>query len=68
MRVTSAEFIERCGTLANRVLSAAITITEVGRDRPVLLSADEYARLTRRDRRLVAAEDLTEAELAGWRP
>ncbi|HEX5079391.1 MAG TPA: hypothetical protein VFV80_09595 [Geminicoccaceae bacterium] len=32
-------------------------------DRLVLLSADEYARLKRRERRAVAAEELVEAEL-----
>ena len=40
-----------------------MTITKNGRDRLVLLSADEYARLKRRDRRAIAAEELTEGEL-----
>lgn len=63
MRVTTAEFIDRPGTLADRALSEPVTITEDGRDRLVLLSADEYARLKRRDRHVVAAEDLSEVEL-----
>jgi PHD/YefM family antitoxin component YafN of YafNO toxin-antitoxin module len=63
MRVTTAEFIKRYGTLADRALGEPVTITKNGRDRLVLLSADEYARLKRRDRRAIAAEELTEAEL-----
>jgi PHD/YefM family antitoxin component YafN of YafNO toxin-antitoxin module len=63
VRVTTAEFIKRYGTLADRALSEPVTITKNGRDRLVLLSADEYARLKRRDRRVVAAEELTEAEI-----
>jgi PHD/YefM family antitoxin component YafN of YafNO toxin-antitoxin module len=63
MRVATAEFIKRYGALADRALSEPVTITKNGRDRLVLLSADEYARLKRRDRRAIAAEELTEAEL-----
>lgn len=63
MRVTTAEFIKRYGALADRALNEPVTITKNGRDRLVLLAVDEYARLKRRDRRAVAAEELTEAEL-----
>lgn len=63
MRVTTAEFIKRYGALADRALNEPVTITKNGRDRLVLLSVDEYARLKRRDRRAIAAEELTEAEL-----
>jgi PHD/YefM family antitoxin component YafN of YafNO toxin-antitoxin module len=64
MRVTTAEFIKRYGALADRALNEPVTITKNGRDRLVLLSVDEYTRLKRRDRRVIAAEELTEAELA----
>ena len=64
MRVITAEFIKGYGTLADRALNEPVTITKNGRDRLVLLSVDEYARLKRRDRRALAAEELTEAELA----
>jgi PHD/YefM family antitoxin component YafN of YafNO toxin-antitoxin module len=63
MRVSTAEFIKRYGALADRALSEPVTITKNGRDRLVLLSAGEYARLKRRDRRALAAEQLSEAEL-----
>ena len=64
MRVTTAEFIKGYGALADRALKEPVTITKNGRDRLVLLSVDEYARLKRRDRRALAAEELSEAELA----
>ncbi len=63
MRVSTAEFIRRYGSLADRALNEPVTITKNGRDRLVLLSADEYSRLKRRDRRAIAAEELSEAEL-----
>ncbi len=64
VRVTTAEFIEDYGRLADQALIEPLTITKNGHDRLVVLSADEYARLKRRDRRVIAAGDLTEAEIA----
>lgn len=64
MRVTTAEFIKGYGTLADRALTEPVTITKNGRDRLVLLSAEEYERLRRRDRRAIRPEDLTEQEVA----
>ena len=42
MRVSSVEFVRNYGTLADRALSEAVTITRNGRDRLVVLSAEEY--------------------------
>jgi hypothetical protein len=64
MRVTTADFIKRYGALADQALSEPLTITKNGRDRLVVMSAAEYARLKRRDRRVVRAEDFTDEELA----
>ena len=64
MRVTTAEFIKHYGSLADRALTEPVTITKNGRDRLVVLSAEEYARLKRRDRRAIAAGELTEDEIA----
>ena len=64
MRVTTADFIKHYGTLADRALSEPLTITKNGRDRLVILSAEEYSRLQRRDRRVVAAGELTDDEVA----
>lgn len=64
MRVTTADFIKHYGSLADRALSEPLTITKNGRDRLVVLSAAEYERLKRRDRRVVQPEDLTDEEAA----
>ena len=64
MRVSSAEFIKNYGSLTDKALSEAVTITRNGRDRLVLLSAEEYARLKRRDRRVVRLEEFTAEEVA----
>lgn len=64
MRVTTAEFIKQYGRLADQALSEPVTITKNGRDRLVVLSAGEYDRLMRRDRRAIKATDLTDEELA----
>jgi len=62
--VTTADFIKHYGRLADRALLEPVTITKNGHDRLVVLSADEYQRLTRRDRRVVPAGELTDAEIA----
>jgi prevent-host-death family protein len=64
MRVTTAEFIKNYGTLADKALTEAVTITKNGRDRLVVVSASEYARLLRRDRRAIRPEDLPEEDIA----
>lgn len=63
MRVSTADFIKQFGTFSDRALSEPVTITKNGRDRLVLVSAEEFARLKRRDRRVIAVEELTEAEI-----
>ncbi len=64
MRVSTADFIKHYGALADKALSEPVTITKNGRDRLVVVSAEEYARLRRRDRRAVAAGELTDEEIA----
>ena len=64
MRVTTADFIKRYGALADRAIAEPVTITKNGRDRLVLISAEEYDRLLRRDRRAIRPEELAEADLA----
>ena len=63
IRVSTAEFIKNYGALADKALIEPLTITKNGRDRFVMLSAEEYSRLKRRDRRVVKLEDFTNAEL-----
>lgn len=61
--VSSAEFHRNIGKYQDVALTRPVAITKNGRERTVLLSADEYARLKRRDRRVLAAEDLSQRQL-----
>src|SRR5262245_22193491 len=63
MKVSTAEFIKNYGALPDQALTEPGTNTKNGRDRLVLLSIDEFQRLMRRDRRVLRAEDLTDAEI-----
>lgn len=62
MRVTTAEFIKNYGSLADRALVEPVTITKNGRDRLVVVSVEEYDRLSRRDRRVLRPEELTKEQ------
>jgi prevent-host-death family protein len=64
MRVSTAEFIKNYGILVDRALIEPVTITKNGRDWLIVISAEEYDRLRRRDRRVIAADDLTDEEVA----
>lgn len=63
MKVSTADFIKNYGTLADKALTEPLTITKNGRDRFVLVAAAEFERLKRRDRRVVALEEFTDAEM-----
>ena len=63
MKVSSAEFIKNYGTLADKALQEPVTVTRNGRDRLVLISSEEYERMRRRDRRVIRAEDMSDAEM-----
>jgi PHD/YefM family antitoxin component YafN of YafNO toxin-antitoxin module len=63
-RVSTADFIKNYGTLADKALQEPVTITKNGRDRLVVIAAEEFERLKRRDRRVVKIEDWTEEEVA----
>jgi prevent-host-death family protein len=65
--VTSAEFHRNIGRYQDIALTKAVTITKNGRERTVLISAEEYARLKRRDRRVIAAGELSERQIAAVR-
>lgn len=64
IRVSSAEFQKTFGLLADKAITAPIAITKHGRDHLVVLSAGEYARLKRRDRRVHLAAELPDDLLA----
>lgn len=62
--VSSVEFQRNIGLYQDKALAEPVTITKDGRERLVLLSADEFHRLKRRDRRVFAVEELTEEQIA----
>ncbi len=51
-RVTASEFQKSFGAISDTALKEPVTITKQGRDHLVVLAADEYKRLKRRDRKV----------------
>lgn len=64
MRVSSAELIRDFGALSRRALTEPVTIIEDGRDRLVLVAAEEFERLRQAGRRALAIGEPSEAEVA----
>lgn len=64
LSVSSAEFQKGFGRFREAALREPVTITNHGRDSLVLMSADEYRRLKRRERRVMGLDDFSEADLA----
>jgi prevent-host-death family protein len=60
---TSAEFQRKIGHYQDRAQVEPVMVTRNGRERVVLISADEFKRLKRRDREVLRVEDLTNADL-----
>ena len=65
--VSAAEFHRNVGVYQDIALTKPVKITKNGRERTVLLSAQEYARLKRRDRRVIAAGELAEHQIEAIR-
>lgn len=63
LRVSSTEFQKEVGRYADIALTRPVTVTRNGRDRTVLISAEEYQRLKRRDRQVLGLADFDEADL-----
>ncbi len=61
---SSAECQRQWGKVQDTAMTQPVTITNNGRDRLVLLSVQEYARLKRRDREVLSIDNLTEEEVA----
>jgi prevent-host-death family protein len=62
--VSSADFQRQIGRIQDQALIAPIMVTRNGRDRLVLLSAEEYRRLKNLDRQSLAASELSDDILA----
>lgn len=57
-RVTSDEFQSDFGSLSDKAKREPVIITQRGEDALVVVSVEEWTRLSQRDRRVGAAEDL----------
>ncbi len=64
VRVSAGECQRQWGRVQDLAIAEPVTITSNGRDRMVLLSAEEYQRLKRRDRRVMAVDDFTADDIA----
>ncbi len=62
-RVSSTEFQKKVGLYQDMALTEPLTITRNGREKIVVLSAEEYHRLKRRDREVLRVEDLSAEDL-----
>jgi prevent-host-death family protein len=65
--VTSAEFQRDFGRYQDLALTEPVTVTRNGRERLVVLSAEEYRRLKQRDREVLGLDDFTDADLQAIR-
>jgi prevent-host-death family protein len=57
IRVPSTEFGKEIGRYQDMALTQPVVVTRNGRDRTVMISAEEYQRLKRRDRQVFASID-----------
>jgi prevent-host-death family protein len=60
IRVSSTEFGKEVGRYQDAALSQPVVVTRNGRDRTVMISVEEYQRLKRRDRQVLAAGETPE--------
>jgi prevent-host-death family protein len=59
-RVTASEFQQSVGALCDKARREPVIITKHGRDSLVVMSAEEWERLKRRDRRVGLTTELSE--------
>jgi prevent-host-death family protein len=64
LTVTSTEFQQNTGRYQDEALTQPVVITHHGRDRLVMLSAEEYRRLKQRDREVLTAAEVNDEDLA----
>jgi prevent-host-death family protein len=59
-RVSASEFQQSFGSLSDKARQEPVVITKHGRDSLVIMSADEWERLKRRDRRVGLTQDMSD--------
>jgi prevent-host-death family protein len=64
IKVPAAEFQRNIGRYQDLALTQPVAVTRNGRERTVMISIEEYHRLKRRDRQVLALGDFTEADIA----
>lgn len=64
VKISSAEFQKNFGRYQDVALTQPVTVTRNGRDRTVIISAEEYHRLKRHDRRVMGLGDFTQEDIA----
>ncbi|WP_037456648.1 type II toxin-antitoxin system Phd/YefM family antitoxin [Sinorhizobium fredii] len=62
--VTAAAVSKNFGAYQDAAVREPVIITKNGRPRTVLIAYEDYLRLSRRDRRVEATADLSDADLA----
>jgi prevent-host-death family protein len=62
--VSAAEFQRNIGRYQDIALTQPVAVTRNGRERTVMISIEEYRRLKRRDREVLALDDFTDADIA----
>ena len=65
--VSAAEFHRNIGVYQDMALTKTVAITKNGRERTVLLSAEEFHRLKRRDRRVIGSGELSDHQIEAVR-
>lgn len=63
IKVGAAEFQRNIGHYQDVALTQPVAVTRNGRERTVMISVEEYRRLKRRDREVLLAEDLADADV-----
>lgn len=67
MRITAGEFQKDIGRYQDAALTEPVTITLNGQEQTVIISAEEYHRLKRRDRQVLGLDDFTPEDAAAIR-
>ncbi len=65
LHVTATQFQREVSRYQDEALRRPVVVTRNGRERTVTISAQEYHRLKRRDREVLALEDFSDTDLHG---
>jgi prevent-host-death family protein len=61
IRISSTDFGKEVGRYQDAALTQPVIVTRNGRDRTVMISAEEYERLKQRDRKVFVTGELPDA-------